>query len=102
MIAITALACSLGGYLLVDNQFQTALESRSEMVVMENSLLRHSLMREMQLGRTFDRAGAARLADSVTASVGIGGMAFRLTDEAGTVAGRKPPACGIRPAPGSG
>ena len=58
MIAITALACSLGGYLLIDSQFQTALESRSETVVMENSLLRHSLMREMQLGRTFDRAGA--------------------------------------------
>lgn len=93
MIAITALACSLGGYLLVDNQFQTALESRSETVVMENSLLRHSLMREMQLGRTFDRAGAARLADSVTASVGVDGMAFRLTDEAGQqLAGSRLPA----------
>ena len=45
MITITALACSLGGYLLIDSQFQTALESRSETVVMENSLLRHSLMR---------------------------------------------------------
>lgn len=93
MIAITALACSLGGYLLIDSQFQTALESRSETVVMENSLLRHSLMREMQLGRTFDRAGAARLADSVTASVGIDGMAFRLTDEAGQqIAGNRLPA----------
>ena len=93
MIAITALACSLGGYLLIDSQFQTALESRSETVVMENSLLRHSLMREMQLGRTFDRAGAARLADSVTASVGIDGMAFRLTDEAGQhLAGSRLPA----------
>lgn len=93
MITITALACSLGGYLLIDSQFQTALESRSETVVMENSLLRHSLMREMQLGRTFDRAGAARLADSVTASVGIDGMAFRLTDEAGQqIAGNRLPA----------
>lgn len=93
MIAITALACSLGGYLLVDNQFQTALDSRAETVVMENSLLRHSLMREMQLGRTFDRAGAVRLADSVTASVGIDGMAFRLTDEAGQqLAGSRLPA----------
>ena len=93
MIAITALACSLGGYLLVDSQFQAALESRSETVVMENSLLRHSLMREMHLAKTFDRAGAARLADSVTASVGIDGMAFRLTDEAGQqIAGSRLPA----------
>lgn len=93
MIAITALACSLGGYLLVDSQFQAALESRLETVVMENSLLRHSLMREMHLAKTFDRAGAARLADSVTASVGIDGMAFRLTDEAGQqIAGNRLPA----------
>ena len=93
MIAITALACSLGGYLLVDSQFQTALESQAEAVVMEHSLLRYSLMREMKLGRTFDRAGAARLADSVSASAGIGGMAFRLTDEAGQqLAGSRLPA----------
>lgn len=93
MIAITALACSLGGYLLVDSQFQAALDSRAETVVMENSLLRHSLMREMHLAKTFDRAGAARLADSVTASVGIDGMAFRLTDEAGQqIAGNRLPA----------
>lgn len=60
---------------------------------MENSLLRHSLMREMHLAKTFDRAGAARLADSVTASVGIDGMAFRLTDEAGQqIAGNRLPA----------
>ena len=82
MIAITALACSAGGYLLIDSQFQAALDSRAETVVMENSLLRHSLMREMQLAKTFDQAGAARLADSVTASVGVDGTAFRLTDEA--------------------
>ena len=93
MIAITALACSAGGYLLIDSQFQAALDSRAETVVMENSLLRHSLMREMQLAKTFDQAGAARLADSVTASVGIDGMAFRLTDEAGQqLAGSRLPA----------
>ena len=93
MIAITALACSAGGYLLIDSQFQAALDSRAETVVMENSLLRHSLMREMQLAKTFDQAGAARLADSVTASVGVDGTAFRLTDEAGQqLAGSRLPA----------
>ena len=93
MIAITALACSAGGYLLIDSQFQAALDSRAEPVVMENSLLRHSLMREMQLAKTFDQAGAARLADSVTASVGVDGTAFRLTDEAGQqLAGSRLPA----------
>lgn len=93
MIAITALACSAGGYLLIDSQFQAALDSRAETVVMENSLLRHSLMREMQLAKTFDQAGAARLTDSVTASVGVDGTAFRLTDEAGQqLAGSRLPA----------
>ena len=40
MVTITALACSIGGFVLIDGQFRTGLDAQAELVTTENTLLR--------------------------------------------------------------
>ena len=45
MVMITALACSVGGFVLIDGQFRTSLSAQAEMVMTENALLRRTFLR---------------------------------------------------------
>ena len=47
MAAITALACGLGGYLLIDAQFRGGLEQEVAALYEENDLLRYAVTREL-------------------------------------------------------
>lgn len=49
MVIITALACSLGGYFLIDQQFRASLDREVSALYEENDLLRYTLARELAL-----------------------------------------------------
>lgn len=83
MVIVTALACSLGGYILIDAQFRASFEREVTAVYEENDLLRYTLAREIQARPTMDRAGLAQAVENITITTGRGKVAFRLSDEAG-------------------
>ncbi len=86
MAAITALACGLGGYLLIDAQFRGGLEQEVAALYEENDLLRYAVTRE--LGEREESPAPGRLVALVNAvRVAADGrtMPFRLSREDGTV-----------------
>ena len=83
MVSVTILACSIGGFLLIDGQFRTALEHEVEALYEENDMLRYALSREAE-GQLLTKQGAlSKLADSVTLTTGGRTVAFRLCDASG-------------------
>ena len=48
MVSVTILACSIGGFLLIDGQFRTSLEHEVEALYEENDMLRYALSREAE------------------------------------------------------
>ena len=93
MVAMTALACSISGFLLIDAQFRSGLDAQAEIAVTEHTILRRMLLREMQFSRSLSHADVARLAEDSAASLGRGGISFRLSREDGqTLSGIAPPA----------
>ncbi len=83
MVTITALACSIGGFVLIDGQFRAGLDAQAELVTTENTLLRRTLLRQMQFSRTFTQEEAARLAGE--ASESRDSVRFLLSDGEGAV-----------------
>lgn len=98
MVAMTALACSISGFLLIDGQFRSGLEAQAEITVTEHIVLRRMLLREMQFSRSFSRADVARLAENSAASLSSGGSSFRISSEGGqTLSGSALPAASALP-----
>ena len=83
MVMIAALACSLGGFVLIDGQFRAGLDARAETVMTENALLRRTLLRELQFSGGLDRAAAVRLTEETFATAEERGITFRITDSQG-------------------
>lgn len=83
MVTITALACSIGGFVLIDGQFRTGLNAQAELAVTENTLLRRTLLRQMQFSQSFDQAEAVRVAEDASATGGRDDIRFCLSDETG-------------------
>ena len=83
MVMIAALACSLGGFVLIDGQFRAGLDARAETVMTENTLLRRTFLRELQFSGGLDRTAAVRLAEETFAAAEQRGITFRLTDSRG-------------------
>ena len=68
MVMIAALACSLGGFVLIDGQFRAGLDARAETVMTENTLLRRTFLREIQFSGGLDRTAAVRMAEETFAA----------------------------------
>lgn len=83
MVMITALACSVGGFVLIDGQFRTSLSAQAEMVMTENALLRRTFLRELQFSGNLDEEGAVQLAERTAAAAEERGLRFRLADSRG-------------------
>ncbi len=83
MVAITALACSIGGFLMIDGQFRAGLEAQTDTVVTEHIILRRMLLREMQLSHSFGQADAAKLTEDTASSLSRSGTRSLLSDGAG-------------------
>ena len=86
-VAITALACSLGGYVLIDGQFRAALNREVTAVFEENDLLRYTLGRRAAESPALDGPALAALAGNITITTGRGTVAFRLSTPEGAVLG---------------
>lgn len=89
MVIITALACSLGGYFLIDQQFRASLDRDVSALYEENDLLRYTLARELALQPIDGEAALSQLVSSISITTGRGAVAFRISDEAGRSAAVK-------------
>ena len=83
MVSVTILACSIGGFWLIDGQFRTSLENEVETLYAENDMLRYALSREAEGQFLTGREVLSQLAAGVTLSTGGRTVAFRLSDASG-------------------
>ena len=83
MVSVTILACSIGGFLLIDGQFRTSLENEVETLYEENDMLRYALSREAEGQLLTGREMLSKLAAGVTLTTGGRAVAFRLSDASG-------------------
>lgn len=83
MVIITALACAIGGYVLIDSQFRTSLDREVSAVYEENDLLRYTLARELEDQMITGRQDLVRLIGGIHITTGRGTVAFRISDQTG-------------------
>ena len=83
MVSVTILACSIGGFLLIDGQFRTSFEHEVEALYEENDMLRYALSREAEGQIITGRRALSQLAAGVTLTTGGQTVAFRLCDASG-------------------
>ena len=87
MVLITALACSAGGYLLIDAQFRHGLEREVSSLYEENDLLRYALAQELTFNPLYSRQELAQAAGGITINTSRGALTFRLSGEDGETLG---------------
>ncbi len=83
MVLITALACSAGGYALINAQFHASLDREVAALYEENDLLRFALAQELAFNPLYTRQELAKAAGGITITTGQGTVSFRLSDGAG-------------------
>ena len=83
MVIITALACSVGGYVLIDSQFRTSLDREVSAVYEENDLLRYTLARELEDQMIASQQDLAQLVSGIHITTGNGTVSFRISGERG-------------------
>ena len=87
MVLITALACDVGGYVLIDTQFRVSLEREVSALYEENDLLRYALAQELAFHPLYSRKELAAAARGISISTSRGTVAFRLSGEDGETLG---------------
>ena len=87
MVLITALACDVGGYVLIDTQFRASLEREVSALYEENDLLRYALAQELAFHPLYSRRELAAAARGISISTSRGTVAFRLSGEDGETLG---------------
>ena len=65
MVLITALACSAGGYVLIDAQFRGSLDREVSALYEENDLLRYALAQELTFNPQYSRRELAQAAGGI-------------------------------------
>ena len=83
MVIIAALACSVGGFVLIDDQFRTSLDREVTALYEENDLLRYTLARELEQLPGASQAEFPELVSHIRITTGRGTVAFRISDRAG-------------------
>ena len=83
MVMIAALVCALSGFVLIDGQFRAGMGARAELAMTENTLLRRTLLRELQFSGGLDRDAAVNLTEQSFSAAERRGISFRLTDSQG-------------------
>lgn len=82
LVSITILACSTGGFVLIDGQFRASLEQEAQALYEENDMLRYVLFQAAEGQDLSGREELSRLTGSMALTV-----AFRLSDGAGNALG---------------
>ena len=72
MVLITALACSAGGYALINAQFHASLDREVAALYEENDLLRFALAQELAFNPMYTRRQLAKAAGGITIITGQG------------------------------
>lgn len=84
MVIVTVLACSLGGYYLIDEQLRSSVEREARQLYEINDLLRYALHREMgAFPASSCPEDLVRRAEQVEVTSGGDTVPFRLSDETG-------------------
>ena len=83
MVIITAVACAIGGYVLIDSQFRTSLDREVSAVYEENDLLRYTLARELQDQMITSQQDLVHLIGGIYITTGRGTVSFRISNQAG-------------------
>ena len=76
MVMIAALVCALSGFVLIDGQFRAGMGARAELAMTENTLLRRTLLRELQFSGGLDRDAAVNLTEQSFPRPSGGGSPF--------------------------
>ena len=85
MVIITVLSCSLGGYVLIDQQFRVSLNREVSALYEENDLLRYAMVRELELYPiAVDQEVLGNLLGKIRITTSQGSVTFRVSDESGT------------------
>lgn len=87
MVSVTILACSIGGFWLIDGQFRTSLEKEVETLYEENDMLRYALSREAEGQVLIRREDLSQAAAGVTLTAAGRTVSFRLSDDTGAELG---------------
>nr|WP_325211830.1 HAMP domain-containing sensor histidine kinase [uncultured Oscillibacter sp.] len=87
MVLITALACSAGGYALINAQFHASLDREVAALYEENDLLRFALAQELAFNPVYSREELAKAAGGITITTGQGTVSFRLSSGEGRALG---------------
>lgn len=83
MVCVTILACSVGGFALIDGQFRTSLAQEVQSLYEENDMLRYALSMEAEGRMLSGREELSRLAQGVNLATVGRAVPFRLSDETG-------------------
>ncbi len=79
MVSITVLACSLGGFVLIDGQLRASLSQEVQALYEENDMLRYALSHELERRTITHRDELSQLVGSVIITAGGRTMTFRLS-----------------------
>lgn len=88
MVIVTVLACSVGGYLLIDAQMRNSIEREAASLYEINDLLRYTLHRETSALPMTPEMLVERT-EKVEVTTGGGTVPYRLSDSAGVQQGGK-------------
>lgn len=83
MVIITALTCSIGGYVLIDSQFRTSLDREVSALYKENDLLRYTLIRELEDYVITSQQDLVHLIEDINITTGRETVPFRISDQTG-------------------
>ncbi len=87
MVLIAALTCSVGGFLLIDQQFDTALNREVSALYEENDMLRYAIGAKASAYPviTWDELG--HIAQTISIQTSRGAVPFRISNQEGTTVG---------------
>lgn len=83
MVLITSLSCSIGGFWLIDQQFQTALNREVTAVYEENDMLRYAIGSEAGSHPAINWEELGRAAQNISIQTNRGAIEFRLSNSKG-------------------
>lgn len=88
MVLITSLACSLGGYVLIDAQFHTGFDREVTALYEENDLLRYALAQEVHRSALLqEKRELSKLASNLSITTGTRTVSLRVCDGNGITVG---------------
>ena len=87
MVLITSLACSLGGYVLIDAQFHTGFDREVAALYEENDLLRYALAQDLRRSPAWERTELTEVVNSLAITAGSRTVSLRVCNGNGMAVG---------------